>query len=237
MSLVLSNFVNGDVDYVNKLNNNNTSIIAAVVALQNSLNGSANSPANVGVLLLALFGSTTCFIGKSSYNDSLSGSNFVLTGGTVWKPSTQTVATYTPSTTLSFNALASGTYYITVDISGVPSISGSSLDAIYSVVWTGTDFDTIVQIANVFLDADDQTDLSGGGGTPTVTQILVTSPDPPAAGGLFQVAHGLATTPNDVEVKMTSDGSIRFQIGTLWDDTNVYLVASAGGLTCVLVLW
>lgn len=57
----------------------------------------------------------------------------------------------------------------------------------------------------------------------------------PTTRGNFTVAHGLSAAPSDVDIKMQSDGLIRFQPGTMWDATNVYLNASDDGLIATLV--
>jgi hypothetical protein len=71
----------------------------------------------------------------------------------------------------------------------------------------------------------------GGGGTGTPTgvwkfEVPLLSP----AGGNFTIPHGLGTTPTCVLIQMTSLGAIVFQ-PTRYDATNLYLQASAGGLT------
>lgn len=48
--------------------------------------------------------------------------------------------------------------------------------------------------------------------------------------GYFTVAHGLSGTPIVLGIKMTSDGAIWVQ-ATEADGTNLYLVASAPGIT------
>jgi hypothetical protein len=60
----------------------------------------------------------------------------------------------------------------------------------------------------------------------------ITVPLTPSAPGNFTVAHGLGSTPAVIPtIVMTSGGSIWFQQPTAYDATNLYLVASAGGLT------
>lgn len=61
---------------------------------------------------------------------------------------------------------------------------------------------------------------------------------PSTTRGDFTIAHGLSGVPNNVDVKMTSNGLIRFQPSPSppWDATNVYLNASDDGLTGLLVV-
>lgn len=56
--------------------------------------------------------------------------------------------------------------------------------------------------------------------------------------GDFTIAHGLGVSPKNVDIKITSDGLIRFQPSPSppWDATNVYLNASTDGLTALLVI-
>lgn len=61
---------------------------------------------------------------------------------------------------------------------------------------------------------------------------------PSTTRGDFTIAHGLGAVPNNVDVKMVSNGLIRFQPSPSppWDATNVYLNASDDGLTGLLVV-
>jgi hypothetical protein len=57
----------------------------------------------------------------------------------------------------------------------------------------------------------------------------------PGAGGNFTVAHGLPAAPSHVSIAMTSGGGIWFQSPTMFDATNLYLVASDAGITGVAI--
>jgi hypothetical protein len=63
-------------------------------------------------------------------------------------------------------------------------------------------------------------------GVPGVTAVALA----PGAAGNFTVAHGAGATPSAVVIEMKSSGAIWFQ-STEYDATNLYLVASDGGLT------
>jgi hypothetical protein len=56
---------------------------------------------------------------------------------------------------------------------------------------------------------------------------------PSTTRGDFSLVHGLGATPKDAAIKATSTGLIRFQASPSppWDATNIYLNASADGLT------
>ena len=58
----------------------------------------------------------------------------------------------------------------------------------------------------------------------------------PGAPGNFAVAHLLGRAPIGAVIQMTSTGSIWFQ-PAMFDATNLYLVASAGGITGKVQLW
>jgi hypothetical protein len=55
--------------------------------------------------------------------------------------------------------------------------------------------------------------------------------------GNFTVQHYLGRTPKGVALQMTSDGAIWFQSPTMYDATNLYLVASAEAITGKAVVW
>jgi len=59
----------------------------------------------------------------------------------------------------------------------------------------------------------------------------------PSDFGNFTVQHYLGRTPKGVALQMTSDGAIWFQSPTMYDATNLYLVASAGAITGKAVVW
>lgn len=59
----------------------------------------------------------------------------------------------------------------------------------------------------------------------------------PSAGGNFSLAHRLGRTPAGALVQMTSSGAIWFQSATMYDASNLYLVASDAGVTAKVLLW
>jgi hypothetical protein len=58
----------------------------------------------------------------------------------------------------------------------------------------------------------------------------------PSAAGDFTVPHFLGRAPIGAQVVMKSGGAIWFQ-STKWDETNLYLVASAEGLSAEVQVW
>ena len=59
----------------------------------------------------------------------------------------------------------------------------------------------------------------------------------PSAPGNFTVPHLLGRTPLCAVFQKTSAGDIWFRSGTKYDGTNLYLVASAAGVTATVVIW
>jgi hypothetical protein len=53
----------------------------------------------------------------------------------------------------------------------------------------------------------------------------------------FSVPHLLGRQPTGAKVYMTSGGAIWWQAPTMWDSTNLYLVASEAGVTAKVQLW
>ena len=59
----------------------------------------------------------------------------------------------------------------------------------------------------------------------------------PGAPANFTLQHYLGRAPIGVVVQMTSGGAIWFQAPTMYDATNLYLVASDSGITAKVLLW
>lgn len=104
---------------------------------------------------------------------------------------------------------ASGFYYQT---SAVAATAGDAL--IGQVTTSGTAVTAVTQ----------GTALFGG--------VSVTA----SAAGNITVPHVLGRTPKTAIIQMTSLGQIAFQSGTLSDATNLYLQASAAGVTAKVIL-
>jgi hypothetical protein len=66
--------------------------------------------------------------------------------------------------------------------------------------------------------------------------VLVELDAAPTDPGEFSIAHGLGRDPRMAVIYMTSGGDIWWQL-TRWDSVNLYLVASAAGLTAKVVVW
>ena len=59
----------------------------------------------------------------------------------------------------------------------------------------------------------------------------------PGAGGNFTVPHRLGRTPVGALIQMTSSGAVWFQSSTMYDNTNLYLVASDPTVTAKVQIW
>ncbi|HET7213638.1 MAG TPA: hypothetical protein VFL79_08620 [Terriglobia bacterium] len=59
----------------------------------------------------------------------------------------------------------------------------------------------------------------------------------PGVAGNITVAHLLGRTPAGALIQMTSSGAIWFQSSTMYDGTNLYLVASDPTVTAKVVIW
>jgi len=59
----------------------------------------------------------------------------------------------------------------------------------------------------------------------------------PGAPGNFTLQHFLGRTPIGAAIQMTSGGAIWFQSTTMYDGTNLYLVASDAGVTAKVMVW
>jgi hypothetical protein len=93
-----------------------------------------------------------------------------------------------------------------------------------ALFWDGTNWETDRGIGAA---------IAPVGAVITVTQIALA----PGAAGNFSVAHGLGVTPKFVLIQMTSGGNIWMQTPTLFDATDLYLVASDPGATALATIW
>ncbi len=155
MSITLSTYNNGDVNYVAKLNSDNSVLAVAINALQAAL---ATSGVSSGPFLNALFGLSTAFVGAASYAQSTASTTMTLQGGYSWRPDLGLIVNKFGTTALNFAAQTAGTYYIVVDASGTPSIQTSPASALWSVVWTGSAFGAIARTAPIVWNFQDWED-------------------------------------------------------------------------------
>ena len=147
MPLDLQTLTGGDTNYIGKHNGNYSAIKSAIEALQTLLGNSVNSNAAAPQGFEAAFGTNTVLLGASSYADSTSGTDLILSAGYAWIASNKVTVHMEAPITLPFSGRTAATYYIKLDGLGTPYIdTATSSDAIYSVVWTGTAFGTITQL-------------------------------------------------------------------------------------------
>lgn len=147
----LTDYTNGDINYIAQLNSDNAAITLAINALQSAI---AVTGVSSGPFLQALFGSVPAFIGSTSYNESTASTTMTLTSGYFWRADLGAIVYKGTATALNFSGQTAGTYYILIDPTGVPSIVSSASGAAYSVVWTGSAFGTITALGPVVPGGD-----------------------------------------------------------------------------------
>lgn len=154
MSIALNRFASGDTDYIGKMNSDSVALETAINAIQASLGGSTD--VSTTIFLAGLFKNTTTLIGTGSYLPGGSGTNLTVAPGAAYRNSSQTVVQSIAPGTLAFAGQSAGTYYVVPDINGFATRQTSSVDALYSVVWTGSAFGAITKVAPALFDATEE---------------------------------------------------------------------------------
>jgi hypothetical protein len=159
MTVSIQTLNTGDTGYIGKHNANYEALKSAVEAIQQFLGNNTQGNATAPLGFESAYGTVTSFLGAASYQDSTAGTDLTITSGYAWIASTRAVVHASGSTMLSFSGKSAATYYIKLDGIGIPYIDTvTSSDAIYSVVWTGSAFGTITQLA---ADQWNAADLAG----------------------------------------------------------------------------
>ncbi|MGA8185794.1 MAG: hypothetical protein WB819_19370 [Terriglobia bacterium] len=132
--------------------------------------------------------------------------------GLRYAPSTAPALAAAPasSTSYLFYNSTGGFYY---NLTGAASTPGDALIGI--VATNATAVTSVTQATKIW-------------GSLTVT---------PGVAGNLTVPHLLGRTPRGALIQMTSSGAIWFQSSTMYDGTNLYLVASDPTVTAKVVLW
>jgi hypothetical protein len=172
MSLTLSTYAQGDVNYISKMNSDNTAIAGAVNALQSIVG--AGGATSIGNLLTAMFGSVTALIGAGSYVPTGSGTNLTVAPGLAYLPSSSNVVQSLTPIVIAFAGFGAATYYINVDATGnVIASATPGAGSLYSVVWTGSAFGAITRMAPIVAGGGEM-NLSPGyiSGTPSGGEIV-----------------------------------------------------------------
>lgn len=159
MPITLQEFAPGDTNYISKHNANVSALMSFLASVESSLasvssgsSGLANS-ANIGS---ATYGSTgMVFVGSGAFADSTAGTDLTLTGGFCWDATLGLMHSTSGSTVIPFVGKAAATYYIRFNGADVPYADTVTSGAIYSVVWNGSTFGTITQLATVSPTAPD----------------------------------------------------------------------------------
>ena len=143
MTITLQTLASGDTQYISKHNSNYSAIAAAINSLLSSVSASFGASLSLTATYQALFGVTAILIGSESYTYEQDGTELTISGGYEWRPSLGMVVGTQTDSIIDFAGVATGTYYLTPDSSGSVSRTADPNEAIYEVVWDGTDFDSI----------------------------------------------------------------------------------------------
>jgi hypothetical protein len=143
-----------------------------------------------------------------------------------------------PDAVLPLTPSATGNFSVAHGLVGTPQYAVVQMSSAGTIWFQATPTDA----TNVNLVASD----AGVTGTayvwlaiPTLTIVStnLTVALAPSAPGNFTVAHTLGSVPSLVLFRMKSTGAIWFQSPTGYDSSNLYLVASGGGITGDAELW
>ncbi len=122
----------------------------------------------------------------------------------------------------------------------LPTMPASSTRYLYYNGSTGFYYQTAIGAATTG-DAFIGTVVSGATTISSVTNATIEGglvSAAPSAPGNFTLAHNLGKSPRQQpRIHMTSGGAIWFQTPTMFDNTNLYLVASDGGVTAKIEVW
>lgn len=157
MSLSLQRFASGDTNYIPKHNQNADALEAEAASVRQSLSAGLGAAVSLGSALQALFGASPSVIGANSYKCLGSGTLLTVLSGYAWLPVAGVVVSRGSSGSLNFAGLAAATYYVSADATGTPVRNDGPIDALYSVVWTGSAFGAITRLASIVWGAADQT--------------------------------------------------------------------------------
>ncbi len=221
-SITLNTYDNGDTNYVAKMNNDNSTLQTTINNLLTSIEGSG-SPASLGTLLLALFGFSSSVIGNTSYSGTESGTNFLVGVGYAWKPSTVSLVQNQAVATLAFSGKGAGTYYITPDNTGNPTIQTIVQDALYEIVWSGTSFTSATLLSSVFMSAIDEGAL--------LTSTTNATTYPTVVARFEAIEQAIRNVPNTIPKASTTVFGLCEVDGTTIVSTNGVLSATQQTLT------
>ena len=149
MTITLSRFENGDVNYIGKHNSNADVLESVVSALQSQVASSLGTLLTGSNANEAMFGAANAIIGEGSYLPAISGTDLIVAPGYWWSFSTGVVSRKLTSTTIAFAGDSAGTYYVVVDATGEPTKSASSTGAAYSVAWSGSALSAVTRLVSV----------------------------------------------------------------------------------------
>lgn len=152
MAVSITTLAQGDTDYINSHNVNYNNIKVAIEALQASIGGGTDPGATLPVAYDAMFGDANAILGEGSYQPSQSAAhNLTMAAGFMYLSADDAVVTKPTTTVIDFTGQTTGTHYIVVDATGVPSRSDTSTGALYSVYYDSAtgNFSVITRTGNL----------------------------------------------------------------------------------------
>ncbi|MGW8177404.1 MAG: hypothetical protein ACWGQW_01190 [bacterium] len=147
--LILSD---GDTDYITRHNTNYNNLKVAVEALQAAIGGGTDPGASLAIAYDAMYGPANAVLGVGSYLPYQQAAHTLrISTGFAYLTDTDNVVTKATTTDLDFSGQTTGTHYVVVDDTGVPSRSDTATGALYSVYYNSAtgDFSSIAREANL----------------------------------------------------------------------------------------
>jgi len=215
MTITLQDFSNGDTDYIARHNANNAVLNAAVSALQAAAGASA-SYANLPHLYAALFGNgpTPNFIDENGFQATIIGQTVSVTAGYVYMPSLLSVCYNSATVAVDLAGLSNGTYYIVMDVNGIPTYNITGIDGIYSVVKTGTSLGSLTTLATNSFDLDAPLSVSHGG-----TSLVTISQYGVMVGNGTSAVNPIVSSSSGQMFRGAGSGSMPTWSTTTWPNT------------------
>ena len=226
MTLDLRTIAGGSTTYVSDHNNNYGNIKVAVEALQALLSAQIQSALGPGGVYSGLFGSSACLLGDGSYFPTGSGTNLTVAAGFAWVSSLNTVVSKGTSSVLAFVGQPADTYYVIVDSSGTPSRTDVPTEALYSVVWSGSAFGDITQVAPTFWNV---TDMVAALDSAALGEVFTTLDDRLEEGEVKAVAGDLARTWQTGRLSKSVAGNVDVTLSAI--EANNTILHLTGALT------
>jgi len=136
MAITLETLASGDINYINKHNNNYTVIKGAIDALQLQQGQGQTAVVNFPAYATAMLGAVVGRFSEADVVGSDGGSALLdITAGSVWVPGNTQVRT-TGAASLDFTGQATDTYFTHLDTTATWSFDTTSADAVHTISFT-----------------------------------------------------------------------------------------------------